>query len=148
MSITWIKNSFDVPIPYDNNYALSSTQDPIREAQQWWSINKANAEWCDKLIIIGGGGGFHLSLLESNKLFGVVEFRDNFTSEYRVANQLGTIYKWRSQIESEPHLRWGIFKFKPAWQNYTLIYSETQDILNGETPTSKFFSKLSNELFV
>lgn len=148
MSVTWIKNSFDILLPYDGDFALSSTFDPIREAQKWWELNKSNAEWCDKWIILGGGGAFHLDYLNSEKLFGIVEFRWETSPRGRIANTLDTVHEWRYFVESQAHLRWGIFPFRPAWQNFSADFSRAQTILNGQAPTSKYFNKLSEELFV
>lgn len=148
MPITWIKNSFDILIPHDGDFTLCSTIDPIREAQKWWELNKSNAEWCDKWIVLGGGGGFHINYLDSEKLFGVVEFRWDSSPRGRIANNLDTVHEWRHSIEANAHLRWGIFQFRPAWQNRTDDFNRALRILNGQAPTSKFFNKLSEELFI
>jgi hypothetical protein len=148
MAVTWLKNSFDILLPYDGDYALSSTFDPIREAQKWWEMNRSNAEWCDKWIILGGGGGFHLDYLDSDKLYGIVEFRWDKTPRGKLANNMDSVTVWRDLIETQAHLRWGIFPFRPAWQNLSEEFEVAQNILNGHAPTSKFFRKLSEELFV
>jgi hypothetical protein len=148
MSVTWIKNSFDILVPYDGEYALCSSFDPIREAQKWWEINKDNAEWCDQWIILGGGGGFHLEYLDTTKLFGIVEFRWENSSKGRLANSLDTVQEWRYHMEDNAHLRWGIFTFRPAWQNQNDNFARALRILHGQAPTSTFFKKMSEELFL
>lgn len=152
MAIQWIKNSFDILLPYDGDFALCSTFDPIREAQKWWELNQKHAEWCDCWIVLGGGGGFHLEYMDSKKIFGVVEYRwDHLPASVpktRLANDSKIIIDWRQEIETYPHLRWGIFVFRPAWQNRTEDFSAAQKILNGQQPQSRFFKQLSEELFL
>jgi hypothetical protein len=151
MAIQWIKNSFDILLPYDGDFPLCSTFDPIREGQKWWELQKSQMDWCDHWIILGGGGGFHLEYLQSRKLFGIVEFRwdhiPNHLMQVRLAHNAEQVMNWRHDIESYPHLRWGIFEFLPAWQNHSPDFKLARNTLYGQAPQSRFYNQLSQELF-
>lgn len=166
--IHWIENKNGVSIPYDQGFALSSTRDPNREASQWVMQNLENFKWTDRWIIVGGGGGFHLEALNqqfpqtyAQKLFAIIDWRwkeishsTNLDSAQIISdgNQLNHI---QQQINTFPHLRWGIFEFKPAWQNRKVDFENSVIQLQSSFNLSyvnsfqdiTFFENLSRELF-
>lgn len=148
MSITWSLSRNGVKIPSEEGKTLCSTIDPYREAQQWVQYWSPAINWCDRFIVIGGGSGVHLSALSSEKLFGVVEFRELPLSVLRVARSMEEVKKFRSEIEENQNLRWGIFDFKPSWQNRSHEFKSARSILLGNQPDSALFQSICEELFV
>ncbi len=81
MEEVFLTNDFYVPSL--NGRLFCSRRDPIREAVQWYQLNKEKIENADRITIIGLGAGFHLHLIPRDKLVCYVELEPDLIDRFR-----------------------------------------------------------------